>query len=311
MARDALLTAAALLGLATSAAAQTVTPGLQGDYWGPNLAAIPASPGVPAGNPNLTRIDATVDFTDASFPGAFSNADNFVVRWTGFVRGPVNGAVTFFTNTDDGVELVVDNATPALISNWTDHGAIDNQGDFTMVQGVWYPVRLTFYERGGGAVMILSWSYAGQTRVTIPSSAMSATTPPGPAAPALSIATPENRTPLINLSWTPVANATDYRLLRSSQSGTETAYQTLTGTTYEDSAVTFGATYFYVVKATVGPTTSGNSNEVSGSPQPLPARTTADSNTHLCGVSAAAPAGEGLLLWALGAAGLILAARRR
>lgn len=311
MTRDALRTVSAVVVLAAVAEAQTVTPGLQGDYWGPNLAAIPAAPGVPAGNPATTRTDPVVDFADATFPGAYSNADNFVVRWTGFVRGPVTGPVTFYTNTDDGVELVVNNVAPALISNWTDHGATDNQGDFSMTQGVWVPLRLTFYEKGGGAVMRLTWSYAGQARVTIPSSAMSATTPPGPTGPVLSIATPQNRTPVINLNWTAVPNASDYRLLRSSQSGTETPYQTLTGTSYADTGVTFGATYFYLVRATVGPTTSGNSNEVSGSPQPVPERTVGDDNDHMCGVSRAAPAGEGILLWALAAAGLLAAVRRR
>ncbi|HZE99599.1 MAG TPA: PA14 domain-containing protein [Planctomycetota bacterium] len=280
-----LLVGALVLACAPAAVAQTVTPGLQGDYWGPNLAAIPATPGVPAGNPNLTRVDATVDFADATYPGAFANADMYVIRWTGFVKGPVTGTVTFFTNTDDGVELVVNNVTPALISNWTDHGATDDQGNFDMVQGLWYPIRLTFYERGGGAVTHLTWSYAGQARAVIPSGAMSATTPPGPAAPTLSIATPQNRTPLISLSWTAVANASSYTLLRSSQSGTETAYQTVAGTTYDDTGVGFGAMYFYVVRAGVGATMTGNSNEVSGSPQPLPPRTTKTSNDHpLCGL---------------------------
>jgi len=312
MKRDILASSAVLfLVFATNAAAQTVTPGLQGDYWGPNLAAIPAAPGVPAGNPNLTRVDATVDFVDATFPGAFANADMYVVRWTGFVRGPITGTVTFFTNTDDGVELVVNNVSPALISNWTDHGPTDDQGNFDMVQGLWYPIRLTYYERGGGAVVHLTWSYTGQARAVISSSSMSATTPPGPAAPTLSIATPQNRTPVIDLSWTSVANASGYSLLRSSQSGTETPYQALTATTYSDTGVGFGATYFYVVKATVGATTTPNSNEVSGSAEPLPPRTTkSGSDHHLCGIGTVGGAGPTPVVL-LGALILLLAGLRR
>lgn len=284
MAKKALAVIFFFLAIASAAAAQTQTPGLQGDYWGPNLAAIPATPGVPAGAPNLSQVDPTVNFTDATYPGAFANADMYVVRWTGFVRGPVDGPVTFFTNTDDGVELAIDNASPALISNWTDHGPTDDQGTITMAQGLWTAIRLTFYERGGGATTILTWSYAGQARVVIPSSAMSATTPPGPAAPVLSLATPQNRTPLINLSWTAVANASSYELRRSSQSGTETAYQTLTGTSFSDAGTTFNATYFYVVRATAGPTTTLDSNEVSGTPQQPPPRTEKIGKDHLCGV---------------------------
>src|SRR6185295_14671078 len=97
------------------------------------------------------------------------SADNFVVRWTGFILAPVSGDVTFFTSTDDGVELAVNNVAPPVISNWTDHGTTDDQGTFTMTQGFWYPIRLTFYERGGGAECHLSWSYTGQARIVIPS----------------------------------------------------------------------------------------------------------------------------------------------
>ena len=300
------------LTLASAALAQTQTPGLQGDYWGPNLAAIPAAPGVPAGNPNLTRVDTTVDYTTATYPGAFANADNFVIRWTGFVKGPVTGPVTFFTNTDDGVELAVNNVSPALISNWTDHGPTDDQGTFDMVQGLWYPIRLTFYERGGGADTHLTWSYANQARIVIPSSALSATTPPGPAAPTLSIATPQNRTPVIDLTWTPVANASSYDLRRSSQSGTETSYQTLPGTdtTYSDTGVAFQGLYFYTIRAVVGPTTTADSNEVSGTPQPLPKRTVkSGSDNHMCGMGSVG-AGRGLPWAALLAVLLVLRQRR-
>jgi hypothetical protein len=301
-----------LLLLSRAAAAQTLTPGLQGEYWGPNLAAIPAAPGVPAGAPNLTRVDATVDYTTATYPGAFANADNFVIRWTGFVKGPVTGPVTLYTNTDDGVELAIDNAMPALISNWTDHGPTDNQGTVNMIEGFWYAIRLTFYEKGGGADTHLTWSYGTQLRIVIPSSAMSATTPPGPAAPVLSIATPVNRDPLIELSWTAVTNASSYTLFRSSQSGTETLYQTLTETTYSDTSVAFFGTYFYVVRATVGPTTTGNSNEVSvNSLQPPPKRTTKSAGDHhLCGIGTAVPDGRSVLLF-WGLAALLVLVRRR
>ena len=130
---------------------------------------------------------------------------------------------------------------------------------------------------------------------------MSATPPPGPAAPTLNIATPQNRTPVIELSWTAVVNATSYLLRRSSQSGAEQPYQTLaaTATTYSDTGVAFQALYFYKIRAVVGPSTTSDSNEVSGTPQSLPPRTEKVGNgNHMCGIGSVG-AGEGLGWFAL------------
>jgi hypothetical protein len=258
--------------LSLCAATPQVTPGLQGEYWGPG-ATIPAAPGVPAGAPNLTRVDATVDFANATFPAPYAAADNFVVRWTGFVLAPITGTVTFFTNTDDGVELRVN--SQILINDWQDQSPVDNQGALSMVQDTWVPIQLTFYERGGGAECHLSWSYGAQARIVIPSTNLSATPPPPPTPPTLSISTPQNFTPIITLTWTAVTGATAYNILRSNQSGTETAYATVgaPATSFTDTGVVFQQQYFYVVRTVIGTQVGLNSNEVSGTPQSLPPRT--------------------------------------
>jgi MYXO-CTERM domain-containing protein len=77
--------------------------------------------------------------------------------------------------------------------------------------------------------------------------------------------------------------------------------------------VAFFGTYFYVVTATVGPTTTGNSNEVSVmSLQPPPKRTTSlgGSENHGCGIHTVAPGGGTLVVFA-GVAALLLLVRRR
>ena len=104
----------------------------------------------------------------------------------------------------------------------------------------------------------------------------------------LSISTPQNYAPLINLSWTAVPNATAYNLLRSSQSGTEATYVTINApaTSYADLGVVFQGVYFYVIQAVVGAQTSARSNEVSGTPTSLPPRTEKKgSGKEHCGMS--------------------------
>jgi outer membrane protein assembly factor BamB len=84
------------------------------------------------------------------------------------------------------------------------------------------------------------------------------------AAPSGLSATPvgDNR---IDLSWTAVPAATQYRVLRSTVSGGPYAQiATTTLTTFSDTTVSGGVTYYYVVRAAFGASCeSGNSNEAS------------------------------------------------
>jgi hypothetical protein len=92
----------------------------------------------------------------------------------------------------------------------------------------------------------------------------------GPGAPTGLGAVPGNGS--VALSWTaPASNGgspiTSYIVLRGTSSGTETVLATgVTGTTYTDSTVTNGTTYFYEVEAVTAVATSLPSNEVSATP---------------------------------------------
>lgn len=105
------------------------------------------------------RIDGPINFDWGNgAPGvAGIGADNFSVRWQGFVTAPVTGNYIFRTRSDDGVRLYVNGNL--VINNWTDHGAIDNDSvAIALTAGQRYPVIMEFYENGGQAVAQLSWS---------------------------------------------------------------------------------------------------------------------------------------------------------
>ncbi len=124
-------------------------PGLSGTYFDQmNL----------TGNATV-RIDGPVSFDWGNgTPGiAGIGADNFSVRWQGFVTAPVTGNYTFRTRSDDGVRLYVDGNL--VIDNWTDHGATnDDSAAIALTAGQRYPLTMEFYENGGQAVAQLSWS---------------------------------------------------------------------------------------------------------------------------------------------------------
>jgi fibronectin type 3 domain-containing protein len=91
----------------------------------------------------------------------------------------------------------------------------------------------------------------------------------GPAAPTALVATAGNQQ--VSLSWTGVAAASSYSVMRSTSSGGPyTAIGTTTSTEFEDDAVANNTTYCYVVAAIDGSDQSGNSNQALATPMAQP-----------------------------------------
>ncbi|MHC4433180.1 MAG: PA14 domain-containing protein [Planctomycetota bacterium] len=118
----------------------------------------------------MKRLDPTVDFSwgNGSPEPEVVNVDNFKVRWTGEVVIPSAGTYTFHTQTDDGVRLWVNDIL--VLENWTDHGSTHDSGDIDLEGGRRYPIKLEWYENGGGAICQLSWESPRIARQIIPSS---------------------------------------------------------------------------------------------------------------------------------------------
>jgi hypothetical protein len=94
--------------------------------------------------------------------------DNFSVRWSGSVAPRYSEPYTFYTASDDGVRLWVNDQL--LIDNWTNHSATENSGTITLQAGQKYALKLEYYERGGKAVAQLGWSSPSQAKEIIPQS---------------------------------------------------------------------------------------------------------------------------------------------
>ncbi len=117
--------------------------------------------------PKITRTDGTINFDwGYGSPDASIGVDTFSARWTGQVQPQYSQAYTFYTTSDDGIRLWVNNQL--IINNWTDHAPIENSGTMTLTAGQKYDLKLEFYENGGGAVSKLSWSSASQIKQIIP-----------------------------------------------------------------------------------------------------------------------------------------------
>jgi arylsulfatase A-like enzyme len=128
-----------------------------------------------------TRVDSTVNFTagwNASPSGSGVTADaQYSVRWTGYVETSAAGDWTFFTTSNDGVRLWINDQL--VINNWTTHAATENSGSVSLGAG-WHSIRLEYFQQGGAAIITLSYQGPGQTKTIIPQSRLSSTLPGAP-----------------------------------------------------------------------------------------------------------------------------------
>jgi hypothetical protein len=117
-----------------------------------------------SGSPTLIRDDATISFNwggGSPAPGVIG-ADRFSARWTRTLDLSA-GWYRFVMTVDDGGRLWVNNHL--LIDAWRDQPATTYTGDIYLPGGA-IPLRMEYYENGGGAIAQLAW-----------------TQPPGPPSP--------------------------------------------------------------------------------------------------------------------------------
>ncbi|PKQ60394.1 hypothetical protein BZG02_19615 [Labilibaculum filiforme] len=80
--------------------------------------------------------------------------DYFTIRYSGTFVVPVAGNYTFYTNSDDGVRLVVDGTT--VVDNWNYQAPTEKQGTINLASGQ-HTIKLEYFENSGGAVIELRW----------------------------------------------------------------------------------------------------------------------------------------------------------
>ena len=115
----------------------------------------------------LSRTDAMVNFDwGAGSPDPSVPADQFSVRWSGWIQPPVTGQFTFFVTADDGLRLWIDNQL--IIDFWIDQGATERSGTASLRADHKHDIRLEYYENGGSATCRLAWSGPGVSKAVVP-----------------------------------------------------------------------------------------------------------------------------------------------
>ncbi|MDX1961978.1 MAG: lamin tail domain-containing protein [Pirellulales bacterium] len=195
------------------------------------------------------RNDPTINFSWGGIaPIAGMGTDNFSVRWTGAVQPRFSGTYTFYTLSDDGVRLSIDNQS--LVDNWTYHGDTENSGSIYLQAGQLYEVKLEFFQGGGGATMALSWAGPNVGKQLIASNRMF--TVPAVPASASGLTAMAASTSSVRLDWMDNSNGESQFLIERSTNNLTFAQIGVTAkntTTYLDTTVTNGATYYYRVRS--------------------------------------------------------------
>lgn len=146
--------------------------GLQGEYFSNQLMTLNDPP-------TLVRTDATVDFNwGAGSPDASISANSFTVRWTGAVQPQFDDTYTFYTTTDDGVRLWVNDQL--LIDHWVNQSSVEWSGTIALAAQQRYNIRMEYFENGGDAVARLAWSSPTITKSSIPPTQLYPVTNPPP-----------------------------------------------------------------------------------------------------------------------------------
>ena len=111
-----------------------------------------------------SRIDAP------STGGEFADtgrADEVGVLWEGWIEVPESGSWTFGTESDDGSRLWI--GDEIVVDNDGLHGMVERTGSISLVAGK-HPVRIAFFENGGGAGCIVRLGGPGTSYGVIPDS---------------------------------------------------------------------------------------------------------------------------------------------
>ena len=135
------------------------TPGMACKYY--ELAELSVLPDWSTLSPYMHELVASVNFpsTDGIFSGS-GRADQVGAVYDGWLMVPTSGIWTLSIGSDDGSKLSI--GSEVVIDNDGLHGMLTKSAQFSFEAGM-YPIRLEFFENGGGAGMTFSWSGPGMT----------------------------------------------------------------------------------------------------------------------------------------------------
>ncbi|MFC1502019.1 chitobiase/beta-hexosaminidase C-terminal domain-containing protein, partial [bacterium] len=94
--------------------------------------------------------------------------DDFGLVFKGYIRVPADGIYTFYSDSDDGSQLVV--GSDLVVDNDYTHGMTEKSGEIALAAG-FHPFKLTFFQGMGGKGLEVRYEGPGVEKQEIPSKA--------------------------------------------------------------------------------------------------------------------------------------------
>ena len=95
---------------------------------------------------------------------------NFSARWSGFLQAAKTGKHTLILTTDDGVRAWLDGKQ--VINDWTDRGPTDSKVEVELTAGKRVPIRIEYFQGGGGCSARFDWIEPGGERTPVPAASL-------------------------------------------------------------------------------------------------------------------------------------------
>ncbi len=117
----------------------------------------------------ISRVDQQINFGwGEDSPDQEVGADNFSVRWQGYIMPRYTENYTFWISKDDGCRLWIDDKL--LINSWD--GCGEPSATIDLEANRFYKLKVEFVEYGGGANISFSWGSKSQPREVVPTACL-------------------------------------------------------------------------------------------------------------------------------------------
>ena len=122
----------------------------------------------PTGKINLNSVAGTAaasGVADIISNKSKKRTDKFAFEFTGYIKIDMDGIYTFFTNSDDGSMLYIDDEE--IVNNDGDHGNVEKSGRAALKKG-FHKIKVLYFDSGGGNSLKVSMQKEGGAKMEIP-----------------------------------------------------------------------------------------------------------------------------------------------
>lgn len=119
--------------------------------------------------PVLQQVDSKIDFNwGVNSPSPELNTDGFSVRWTGRIQPRYSGNYTFYTTSDNGCKVWINDQL--IIDCWTARNSVSATGTIQLSAGQKYSIKMEYNDSYDLANCKLEWASPFQSREVVPQS---------------------------------------------------------------------------------------------------------------------------------------------